>query len=101
MTNFTHANDKLKASRCDSINDSNQFDNKMHYFKKLMQLLESAYTGFYLANDYSKAPVKDHLLVEGQHQKNFYLQLFDETLSALDVLLNDMKASNDTNMEGE
>lgn len=101
MSNFNHANDKLKAPHCDCINNGSQFNKEMHYLKNLSRLLESAYEGFYRANNYSKANIKGHLQIEGQYQGSFYIQVFEETLLALGVLLDDMKANHDANMEGK
>jgi hypothetical protein len=100
MSNSNHGNYKLKAPHSDDAKDGNQFISKMNYLKNLLQLLESAYKGFYLAHSYSNADVGVHLQAEGQSQKEFYIRLFYEALLTLALFFEDMKNLYDI-MEGE
>lgn len=101
MSNLNHANDKLKAPRCDSCDNSNQFSNKMHYLKGLSRLLESAYEGFNLADNYSNAAIDETLRLEGQAQCNFYISLFDKTLLELGCFLDGIINHSNTNIGGK
>lgn len=101
MSNLNHANDKNKAPLCDLISNGNQFKNKMHYLKNLLRLVELSYEGFYCSQRYSHGELNKPLQDEGRFQQNFYIQIYDEALSALDHLFEDMRANTNLNMEGK
>lgn len=101
MSNFNHANDKLKVPLCNLNNDGNQFSKKTHYLKNILRLLELSFEGFYFSNNYASADVKESYQMEGKSQCIFYLQIFDEAMLSLDSLFHEMRSNFDESMEGK
>lgn len=92
MNSLNHGNDKIKAPLTDFSDDGNQFDKKKHYLNDLLHRIKLSYEGFYLAKSYAGANITSRHQIEGNIQRDFYIQTFEETLLSLEKLFHQMQA---------